>query len=335
MTKQVRQLDRVVIRFAGDSGDGMQLTGDRFTSETAQLGNDISTLPNFPAEIRAPAGTLPGVSSFQVHFAELRHPHPGRLAERPGRDEPGGAEGQPARPAARRGDHRQHRRVHQAQPRQGRLREQPAGGRLAQRLRAAPGRVDQHDRQGAGRPRDLQEGRRAGQEHVRARPAVVDVLPAVRVDAGVPGAQVRLPARRWPPRTSPRSRPAGTSARPPRTSRVRYEVKPAKMPPATTATSPATRRSRWASWPPACESRLPVFLGAYPITPASDILHELCQAQEVRRDDDAGRGRDRRDRRGTGRLVRRCARASPRPPVRASHSRARRSRSPSRSNCRW
>ena len=57
VTKQVRQLDRVVIRFAGDSGDGMQLTGDRFTAETAQLGNDISTLPNFPAEIRAPAGT--------------------------------------------------------------------------------------------------------------------------------------------------------------------------------------------------------------------------------------------------------------------------------------
>ena len=70
MTKKIRQLDRVVIRFAGDSGDGMQLTGDRFTSETAQLGNDISTLPNFPAEIRAPAGTLPGVSSFQVHFAD-------------------------------------------------------------------------------------------------------------------------------------------------------------------------------------------------------------------------------------------------------------------------
>src|SRR5437762_2572184 len=69
MTKEVKQLDRVVIRFAGDSGDGMQLTGDRFTAETAAFGNDLSTLPNFPAEIRAPAGTLPGVSSFQVHFA--------------------------------------------------------------------------------------------------------------------------------------------------------------------------------------------------------------------------------------------------------------------------
>jgi 2-oxoglutarate/2-oxoacid ferredoxin oxidoreductase subunit alpha len=68
--KQVQQIDRVIIRFAGDSGDGMQLTGDRFTSETATFGNDLATLPNFPAEIRAPAGTLPGVSSFQLHFAD-------------------------------------------------------------------------------------------------------------------------------------------------------------------------------------------------------------------------------------------------------------------------
>jgi 2-oxoglutarate ferredoxin oxidoreductase subunit alpha len=70
VAKQVKQLDRVIIRFAGDSGDGMQLTGDRFTQETATFGNDLSTLPNFPAEIRAPQGTLPGVSSFQVHFAD-------------------------------------------------------------------------------------------------------------------------------------------------------------------------------------------------------------------------------------------------------------------------
>jgi 2-oxoglutarate ferredoxin oxidoreductase subunit alpha len=68
--KETKRLDRVIIRFAGDSGDGMQLTGDRFTSETASFGNDLSTLPNFPAEIRAPAGTLPGVSSFQLHFAD-------------------------------------------------------------------------------------------------------------------------------------------------------------------------------------------------------------------------------------------------------------------------
>jgi 2-oxoglutarate ferredoxin oxidoreductase subunit alpha len=70
VSKQVKQLDRVIIRFAGDSGDGMQLTGDRFTQESAVFGNDLVTLPNFPAEIRAPQGTLPGVSSFQVHFAD-------------------------------------------------------------------------------------------------------------------------------------------------------------------------------------------------------------------------------------------------------------------------
>jgi 2-oxoglutarate ferredoxin oxidoreductase subunit alpha len=70
MTKPVQTVDRVIIRFAGDSGDGMQLTGDRFTSETAAFGNDLSTLPDFPAEIRAPAGSIPGVSGFQIHFSD-------------------------------------------------------------------------------------------------------------------------------------------------------------------------------------------------------------------------------------------------------------------------
>lgn len=72
-----KQLNRVVIRFAGDSGDGMQLTGDRFTAESASFGNDIATLPNFPAEIRAPQGTLPGVSSYQLHFADFDIVTPG------------------------------------------------------------------------------------------------------------------------------------------------------------------------------------------------------------------------------------------------------------------
>jgi 2-oxoglutarate/2-oxoacid ferredoxin oxidoreductase subunit alpha len=66
----LEQLDQVVIRFAGDSGDGMQLTGDRFTTSSALLGNDMSTFPDFPAEIRAPAGTLAGVSAFQVHISD-------------------------------------------------------------------------------------------------------------------------------------------------------------------------------------------------------------------------------------------------------------------------
>jgi len=76
-TKPRRDLERAVVRFAGDSGDGMQLTGEQFTAEAAWAGNDISTLPNFPAEIRAPAGTLFGVSSFQLQFGSRRVYTPG------------------------------------------------------------------------------------------------------------------------------------------------------------------------------------------------------------------------------------------------------------------
>ena len=64
-----KQRERVTIRFAGDSGDGMQLTGTEFTREAAFQGNDLATFPDYPAEIRAPVGTLPGVSGFQIHFS--------------------------------------------------------------------------------------------------------------------------------------------------------------------------------------------------------------------------------------------------------------------------
>ncbi|HEX2064529.1 MAG TPA: hypothetical protein VHE80_08920, partial [Acidimicrobiales bacterium] len=66
----LRQLERVVIRFAGDSGDGMQLTGDRFSISSAIFGNDLVTVPDYPAEIRAPAGSLAGVSAFQIHISD-------------------------------------------------------------------------------------------------------------------------------------------------------------------------------------------------------------------------------------------------------------------------
>src|ERR1700676_1758895 len=69
MSKVIEERERVIVRFAGDSGDGMQLAGSRFTDATAVVGNDLATLPSFPAEIRAPAGTLAGVSAFQIHFA--------------------------------------------------------------------------------------------------------------------------------------------------------------------------------------------------------------------------------------------------------------------------
>ncbi|MEK7483086.1 MAG: 2-oxoacid:acceptor oxidoreductase family protein, partial [Planctomycetota bacterium] len=71
------EIERITIRFAGDSGDGMQLTGSQFTSTSAIFGNDISTLPDFPAEIRAPAGSIPGVSGFQISFSSQDIQTPG------------------------------------------------------------------------------------------------------------------------------------------------------------------------------------------------------------------------------------------------------------------
>src|SRR5829696_5215352 len=76
-TKKIEAVESVTIRFAGDSGDVMQLAGTQFTNTSALLGNDIATFPHFPAEIRAPAGTLAGVSGFQVHFSSTPIHTPG------------------------------------------------------------------------------------------------------------------------------------------------------------------------------------------------------------------------------------------------------------------
>ena len=76
-TTAVQELEKVVIKFAGDSGDGMQLTGTQFTGTSALLGNDIATFPDYPAEIRAPQGTVAGVSGFQVHIGQTNIYTPG------------------------------------------------------------------------------------------------------------------------------------------------------------------------------------------------------------------------------------------------------------------
>ena len=77
--KPLETIDQAVIRFCGDSGDGMQLVGGQLTDSSAAFGNDVSTFPDFPAEIRAPAGTLAGVSGFQIHFSSHDIHTPGDL----------------------------------------------------------------------------------------------------------------------------------------------------------------------------------------------------------------------------------------------------------------
>ena len=91
---EVQELESVTIRFAGDSGDGMQLTGDRFTSVSTLIGNDVVTLPEFPAEIRAPAGTLASVSAFQIHVSDHDITTPGDAPPRRARIFSGSASGQ-------------------------------------------------------------------------------------------------------------------------------------------------------------------------------------------------------------------------------------------------
>ncbi|MEU6072976.1 2-oxoacid:acceptor oxidoreductase subunit alpha [Micromonospora sp. NPDC047074] len=276
MTKQIRQLDRVVIRFAGDSGDGMQLTGDRFTSETAQLGNDISTLPNFPAEIRAPAGTLPGVSSFQVHFADYDILTPGdapnvlvamnpaalkaNLADLPrGADIIVNTDEFTKRNLAKVG--------YQANP----LDDDSLSGYVVHPVALTSmtvGALAEHDvsKKDAERAKNMfalgllswmysrpyESTLRFLERKFAARP----VLVAANVAAFRAG---------W--NFGETTEDFG----------VRYEVKPAKMQPGTYRNITGNAALSLGLVAAGVRSGLPVFLGAYPITPASDILHELSK----------------------------------------------------------
>ncbi|MFI5486713.1 2-oxoacid:acceptor oxidoreductase subunit alpha [Micromonospora echinaurantiaca] len=276
MTKQIRQLDRVVIRFAGDSGDGMQLTGDRFTSETAQLGNDISTLPNFPAEIRAPAGTLPGVSSFQVHFADYDILTPGDapnvlVAMNPAAlkanlpDLPRGADiivntdEFTKRNLAKVG--------YQANP----LDDDSLAGYVVHPVALtsmtigalADQAVSKKDAERAKNmfalgllswmySRPYESTLRFLERKFAARPELV----AANVAAFRAGWNFGETTEDFA---------------------VRYEVKPAKMQPGTYRNITGNAALSLGLVAAGVRSGLPVFLGAYPITPASDILHELSK----------------------------------------------------------
>ncbi|MEH0937515.1 2-oxoacid:acceptor oxidoreductase subunit alpha [Micromonospora psammae] len=276
MTKQIRQLDRVVIRFAGDSGDGMQLTGDRFTSETAQLGNDISTLPNFPAEIRAPAGTLPGVSSFQVHFADYDILTPGdapnvlvamnpaalkaNLADLPrGADIIVNTDEFTRRNLAKVG--------YQASP----LDDDSLAGYVVHPVALTSmtvGALAEHavSKKDAERAKNMfalgllswmysrpyESTLRFLERKFAARPELV----AANVAAFRAGWNFGETTEDFS---------------------VRYEVKPAKMLPGTYRNITGNAALSLGLVAAGVRSGLPVFLGAYPITPASDILHELSK----------------------------------------------------------
>ncbi|MFI7608653.1 2-oxoacid:acceptor oxidoreductase subunit alpha [Micromonospora sp. NPDC049366] len=276
MTKQIRQLDRVVIRFAGDSGDGMQLTGDRFTSETAQLGNDISTLPNFPAEIRAPAGTLPGVSSFQVHFADYDILTPGDapnvlVAMNPAAlkanlvDLPRGAD------IIVNTDEFTKRNLAKVGYQVSPLDDETLAGYVVHPVALtsmtigalADQEVSKKDAERAKNmfalgllswmySRPYESTLRFLERKFAARPELV----AANVAAFRAGWNFGETTEDFA---------------------VRYEVKPAKMQPGTYRNITGNAALSLGLVAAGVRSGLPVFLGAYPITPASDILHELSK----------------------------------------------------------
>ena len=276
MTKPVQVLDRVIIRFAGDSGDGMQLTGDRFTSETAAFGNDLSTLPDFPAEIRAPAGSLPGVSGFQLHFADHDILTPG--------DAPDVLVAM--NPAALKVN----------------LRDLPKGATLIANTDAFTSR----NLEKAGYAADpFTDGSLTGYQ-VHAIPLTTLTLEALKdieiskkeaeraknmfalglmswlysrpIEGTVGFLERKFAARPVLAKANVAAFKAGyhfgetTEA-----FSVSYEIKPAKLPPGTYRRISGNLALSYGLLAASRLSGLPLFLGAYPITPASDILHEMSK----------------------------------------------------------
>jgi 2-oxoglutarate/2-oxoacid ferredoxin oxidoreductase subunit alpha len=279
MAKPIQVLDRVTIRFAGDSGDGMQLTGDRFTSETAAFGNDLSTLPDFPAEIRAPAGSIPGVSGFQLHFADHDILTPG--------DAPDVLVAM--NPAALRAN----------------LADLPKGATLILNTDAfTPRNLDK-----AGYAANPLEDGSLGDYAVHEVKLTSMTLEALKdfdiskkeaeraknmfalglmswlyhrpTEATIAFLQRKFATRPLIAKANVTAFKAGYNfGETTEVFAVSYEVKPAKMRPGTYRNISGNLALSYGLIAASQLSGLPLFLGAYPITPASDILHELSKHKE-------------------------------------------------------
>src|SRR5436190_12060234 len=276
MAKPVEQLAQVIVRFAGDSGDGMQLTGSQFTSETALIGNDISTLPDFPAEIRAPAGSLPGVSGFQLHFADHDILTPG--------DAPNVLVAM--NPAALKTN----------------VKDLPKGGTLIVNADA----FNERNLQKAGYATNPLDDGSLAEYQVHAVPLTSLTVGALKEVEGVTSREAErsknmfaLGLMSWlygrPIEPTIQFLQAKFAKRPEiaeanvkalhagyafgettETFAVTYEVKPAPLAPGTYRNITGNQALSYGLIAASKLSKLPLFLGAYPITPASAILEELA-----------------------------------------------------------
>jgi 2-oxoglutarate ferredoxin oxidoreductase subunit alpha len=282
--RETRQLDRVVVRFAGDSGDGMQLTGEQFTSEAAAFGNDLSTLPDFPAEIRAPAGTPAGVSGFQLHFSDHDILTPG--------DAPDVLVAM--NPAALKAY----------------LKDLPPGGDLIVNTDAFTG----GNLKKAGYATDPLTDGTLDKYRVHRVPLTSMTISAVNATEGVAGSVNKKEAERaknmfalglmsWlynrSTKTTEDFLQAKFGKRPEialaniaalragfnygettESFSVNYEVAPARMSPGTYRRISGNVALSYGLIAAGELTGLPLFLGSYPITPASDILHELSKYKQ-------------------------------------------------------
>ena len=283
MNKTVEERERVVIRFAGDSGDGMQLAGSRFTDATAVLGNDLATLPNFPAEIRAPAGTLAGVSAFQIHFASRDILTPGDtpnvlVAMNPAALKANLAELDRGATIIVNEDAFTKRNLEKAGYASNPLED---GSLSAYRVHRIPMTTLTVAR-GRGDRGRLHARRRPGQEPVRARGAVVAVRPPDRRHQALDRAEVRQ-APSGAAQANLAAFNAGWSfGETTELLDVQYQVKPATdVPPGTYRNVNGTTALSLGLIAASVRSGLPLVLASYPITPASELLHELSRHAEL------------------------------------------------------
>ncbi|HVA74825.1 MAG TPA: 2-oxoacid:acceptor oxidoreductase subunit alpha [Acidimicrobiales bacterium] len=274
--RPVVDLDRAVIRFAGDSGDGMQLTGDRFTASSAIFGNDLSTLPDFPAEIRAPAGTLAGVSAFQVHISDhdILTPgdHPSVLvAMNPAALKTNLADVTATGTIIVNSDEFNDRNLAKAGYADNPLRDGSLDSYTVYEVPMTDLTKKAAEPSGA-KPRDAERSKNF------FALGLISWLYSRPVDSTLQWIQDRFGKTPMVAEANTLAFKAGwnfgeTAELFPNT----YEVKPATLDPGTYTNISGNTALAWGLIAAGQLAKLPLFLGSYPITPASDVLHELSK----------------------------------------------------------
>ncbi|MEY2399846.1 MAG: 2-oxoglutarate/2-oxoacid ferredoxin oxidoreductase subunit alpha [Actinomycetota bacterium] len=275
-SKDVTELDHVVIRFAGDSGDGMQLTGDRFTSASALFGNDLSTLPDFPAEIRAPAGTLAGVSAFQVNISDHDILTPGDfpsvlVAMNPAALRANLADVPRGGTVIVNSDAFEERNLKKAGYTTNPLTDGALDGFDVYEVPMTTLTVEATKELGV-KPRDAERSKNC------FALGVVSWMYTRPIDATVDWIETRFAKTPLVMQSNLAAFRAGYNFG--ETAELfasSYEIKPTTFDPGEYTNVSGNTALAWGLIAAAQLARLPLFLGSYPITPASDILHELSK----------------------------------------------------------